>query len=421
MSEQPTNKKREPRLVTGRAGTRLYSLAALRERIQDGFAAEYPDDSPVLREADTAVKRLKLLLGVTDYVLAIESVQISGEDKAGLIERIYADLFGFGPLDALFLDERITTIALLGANHAAVRYGNGELITLDPLFEDEAHLRRTLMRLLTDARARWNDDVPIMETGLVLGERPLSISIVAPPLSPFVNADIRLHPKRAPSLDDLLVDGWMIPETADLLRKLIASKYGIAIVGEPESGKTTLLNALLPLLPAPEHVVTVERAGELRPPVGVKQFKALWGWDDQLPFTFGEQIGAALGSDPTCIVLDEVRADEPLTIAPLLESPSAPRQIWNVRGVPDAKRLQSAMGMLARRAGFGQGEQLVHALYERLPFVVTVARIGERLRVFSVAEWQARVDSDYPDYVMLRRYQDGAARMTEASPARWLD
>ena len=213
----------------------------------------------------------------------------------------------------------------------------------------------------------------------------------------------------------------MVPETADLLRKLAASKHGFVIVGEVESGKTTLLNALLPLLPAPETVVTVERAGELRVPSGMKQLKALWGWDDQLPFTFGEQISVALGGDPGCIVLDEVRADEPLTIAPLLESDIAPRQIWNVRGVPDSKRLQSAMGMLARRAGFGMGERLVHAIYERLPFVVTVARIQERLRVFSIAEWQSRIDTDYPDYVLLRRYQDGAARPTEATSARWLD
>jgi hypothetical protein len=77
--------------------------------------------------------------------------------------------------------------------------------------------------------------------------------------------------------------------------------------------------------------------------------------------------------------------------------------------------------MLARRASVGQGELLVHALYERLPFVITVARIGGRLQLFSVAEWQSRIDTDYPDYVMLMHYQDGAARRTDKTLARWLD
>jgi Flp pilus assembly CpaF family ATPase len=422
MSDNPDHRsRRELRLVAGRRGTRMYSIAALRERIEDAFVSEYPDGSPALLEADTSAKRIRLLLDVADYVLGVESVAISADEKARLIEQIYADLFGYGPLDALFLNERITTIAVLGANHIAVRYGHGELIALDPVFEDEAHLRRVLMRLLADARAMWNEDIPIVETGLTIGDRPVGVSIVTPPISTFINADIRVHPKRAPSLDDLVADGWMIEETADFLRRLVKSKHGFAIVGEIEAGKTTLLNALLPLLPNPDQTILVERSGELRPPAEMKRLTAKWGWEDQLPVTFGEQIGAALAAKPACLVLDEVRADEPTTIAPLLDQEDVPRQIWTVRGVPDAKRLQSAMGMLARRAAVGQGERLVHALYERLPFVITVARIQERLRVFSVAEWQSRVDSDYPDYVMLRRYQDGAARATDAVPARWVE
>jgi pilus assembly protein CpaF len=399
----------------------MYSIAALRERIEDAFLNEHPDGSPALLAADTSAKRIRLLLDVADYVLAVESVAISGDEKARLVEQIYADLFGYGPLDALFADERITTIALLGANHIAVRYGHGELITLDPAFEDEAHLRRVLTRLLADARAGWNEAVPIVETGLMVGERPVGISIVTPPISTLINADIRVHPKRAPTLSDLVADGWMIEETADFLRRLAASRYGFAIVGDIESGKTTLLNALLPYLPDHEQTILIERSSELRPPAGMRRLAAQWGWEDRLPITFGEQIGAALADQPACLILDEVRADEPETIAPLLERADVPRQIWTVRGVPDAKRLQSAMGMLARRAAIGQGERLVHALYDRLPFVITVARIQERLRVFSVAEWQSRVDSDYPDYVMLRRYQDGAARATDSAPARWVE
>jgi hypothetical protein len=69
----------------------------------------------------------------------------------------------------------------------------------------------------------------------------------------------------------------------------------------------------------------------------------------------------------------------------------------------------------------GQGEALVHALYERLPFMVTVARIRGRLQLFSIAEWQSRIDTDYPDYVMLMRYEEGRAQVTGTPPARWLD
>ncbi|PJF27394.1 MAG: hypothetical protein CUN53_04215, partial [Phototrophicales bacterium] len=60
-------------------------MAALRERIEDAFAREYPDGSPALREADTSAKRIRLLLDVADYVLAVESIAIGADEKARLI------------------------------------------------------------------------------------------------------------------------------------------------------------------------------------------------------------------------------------------------------------------------------------------------------------------------------------------------
>ncbi|MCS7071179.1 MAG: ATPase, T2SS/T4P/T4SS family, partial [Anaerolinea sp.] len=250
--------------------------------------------------------------------------------------------------------------------------------------------------------------------------RPVSLHLFTPPLTSEINADLRVHPQIAPTLTDLTHAGWMTEDAAELIAQIASSDYGFVIVGEPETGKTTLLNAIAQLLPQPERMIAVERARELRLPYGAICRAVCHRSSERDPISFAEQIRGALAESPRTILLDEVRGDDPHCIAPLLELETAPRQIWVVRGVPDAKRLQSAMGMLARRAVYGAGERLVHALYERLPFVIALARIRNRLQVFSIAEWQSRVDTDYPDYVMLMRYQDGAARRTDAVPARWL-
>lgn len=425
MSNLPPDDKTNPRdsrlpkLVAGHRGTRLYSIAALVERALDQFAAEHGGDSPALREADTPAKRYRLILDAANYVLAVESVSLSADERAELVNRAYSELFGYGPLDALFVDKRVTTIALKGAERAAVRFGHGELVSVGPLFDDEEHLRRIMARLLEDAGAEYREDLGIIETGLRVGDRPMALNLVLPPYSVELNADIRLHPAQPPTLDDLVASGFMTDEAAALIRQMTDSAYGIAIAGEPETGKTTLLNALAQLLPT-EGLIAVERAGELRLVPGVTRFRARWSVGEEQGITFGDHILTALARQPACLLLDEVRADEPHTIAPLLEMEKPPRQIWTVRGVPDAKRLQSALGMLARRAGAGS-ERMVHALYERLPFVLTVARIQERLQLFSIAEWQSRIDTDYPDYVMLFQYQEGAARPTGKTLARWLD
>lgn len=411
------DKGREPQLVAARQGTRMFSLAALQERIEAEFIEEYGEDSAALRAAETPTKRIKLILETVDYVLGVESVVLAPEAKADLIERIHSNLFGYGALDPYLLDARVTTIAIHGAAHVSVRYGHGELEHMEAMFEDEAQLRTIVGRLLRDAGAEADENMPIIETGLTIAGRRMSLSLAAPPFSPYVHVDMRLHSPEVPTLDELVAEGFMLPEAADLLRQIVQSRYGFAIVGESESGKTTLLSVLAQLLPD-KQIVAVERTGELQLPETAVRLTPRW-----VPggATFGEQIEAATRQKADVLILDEIRSDEPLTILPLLTNDDLPRQIWAVRGVPDAKRLQSSMGMLARRADMSRSEAMVMALYDRLPFVLTVHNIQGQLKLFSIAEWQSRADSDYPDYVMITQYRDGGSRPTGRALARWLD
>jgi pilus assembly protein CpaF len=400
----------------------LFSQAALVERVVDEFYAEYGaagPGNPVLADAHNATARLRLIRDVVDYVIGVESVQLTLDERAALVRAVYGELFGYGPLDPLLSDPAITSIVLAGDRHAAVRYGHGEMTRIEPLFEDAGHLRAIMDRLLADAGAQLDDRDIVIEAGLRVGDRPVRIGVAAPPVTPVLYADFRLHPAQAPTLDELHAAEWMTGEARDLISRIARSCYGFAIVGEPETGKTTLLNALLPLLGG--GGLALERAGELRPPPDVRH----WGPGQSAPpdnaITFADWVGPAAGEAGSFLAVDEIRGEEPESIAPLLSPGEPPRLIWAVRGVPDAKRLQSGMGMLARRAAPDRGEDAVHALYARLPFVITLARIRERLQVFSIAEWQSRADSDYPDYVMLFRYSEGASRPTGATLARWLD
>ncbi len=411
-------KGREPRFVPGQMGRRLYSMAALVERIEAAFIEEHGLDSPELREADSPAKRLKLVLATAEYVLAVESIQLRADERADVVSRVYSNLFGYGPLDALFLDERVTTISLEGAEQAAVRYGHGDLTSLGTIFQDKAQFQRVIKRLLLDAGAELRDDQPYIEVGLTLDDRPVCVNLVGPPVVIQPSADIRVHSPVLPTPEKLMETGFWTAQAAELLAALVQSSHGMLVVGEAESGKTTLLSVLARWLPQPAQTIAVERAGELRLPHDVQRLRVRWPVGDQSGLSFGEQIGNALARQPAVLLLDEVRSDEPLTIAPLLQDASAPRQIWSFRGPIFDKRLQSALGMLARRADFGQGEDMVRALYQRLPFVVTVNNLNGALRLWSVGEWQFKHSPDYPTYVPLMRVENGVLRLTGERPAR---
>jgi pilus assembly protein CpaF len=407
-------------MVAGRAGTRLYTLAALVERVLEQIGAEAGEGYAGWREAGTAKERLRLVNDAASYVFAMESVQLTPDDRASIVQRVYSEVFGYGALDALFADDRITTIALLGPHYAAVRYGHGELEQAGDLFDDQYHLQRIIGQLLADAGAELREDVPLIETALPIGDRIAAVNLLMPPLAPVLNADIRLHPVRPLSLDDLVERGVVTGEVRTFLRQLLASPHGFMVVGEPETGKTTLLNALLAENALGAGTTLVERAGEMRVSEDISRRRTVYPTAGQSEVSFGMQIDRALGDGSTCVVIDELRTSEPLLATGLLLHEAPPRYICSVRGVPDAKRLQSALGMMARRACPHLGEDAVHRLYERMPFIVTLAVIRERVQIFSIAEWQSRIDSDYPDYVMLFRYENGAARRTDAQPARWL-
>ncbi len=414
------DKGREPQFIPAQMGRRLISLNAMAERIEAAFIEEY-EGTEELREADTSAKRLKLVLQTTNYILTTESAQLSQREKSALVYRVQSNLFSYGPLDSLFMDDNITTISLEGADQVSVRYGHDELVSLGPLFQSTDHLRKVIKRLLIDAKAELREDQPYIETGLMVGNRPVSVSLVFPPVAYQLTADIRVHPQKQPSWDNLVDSDFVTQKAAVLLQELVASPYGLLIVGEPESGKTTLLSLLANTLPEPSRTISVERAGELRLPLGMERLMVQWPVGNQSGVSFGEQINQALDKNPACILLDEVRSDEPLTIAPLLQKPDAPRQIWSFRGTIFAKRLQSSLGMLARRADMGGGEALVKALYERLPFVITVSRVNNNLRLWSIGEWQFKHSPDYPTYTILMQVSEGQLQLTGERPTRELE
>jgi Flp pilus assembly CpaF family ATPase len=393
------DKGREPELLTSKRG-RHVSIQALIERIIDQFVAEHGErQSDAVQAAVTEIDRIKLVRDSTEYVIAVESIHITPAEKADIIRRTYAEMFGYGPLDKLFSSPEITTITLEGSEKVAIRYGHGDLTTHPPIFDDEAHLRRIIRRLIEDAGAQLRSDVPMIETGLTINNRRIGISVMLPPATVLISVDIRLHPMKSPALEDMVTSGMMPEVAAQLLTKIARSTHGVIVVGEPESGKTTLLGALGRL--ADGQIMTVERAGELALLPSAERGVVRWPNGESAGVEFDTLIRTTLEQNSDLIILDEVRADEAQAVAPLLIQPDVPRMMWAFRGAVDSKRLASSLGMLARLADPSAGEAIVRTLYERLPFVVTVRRRHGRLSLFSIAEWQFTAQSDYPDFVEL--------------------
>jgi flagellar protein FlaI len=116
-----------------------------------------------------------------------------------------------------------------------------------------------------------------------------------------------------------------LPATiASELWTLMTARKAMIIIGSPSSGKTTLLNSLLFLLPQTTHVISVEDPPELRlyheqweqltPSVGLESAAAR-------PVTYDDILTFVLQSRPEYVVLGEIHREEVELFTQLLNVP----------------------------------------------------------------------------------------------------
>ena len=90
------------------------------------------------------------------------------------------------------------------------------------------------------------------------------VAICVPPAAPHVAITIRRFGNRAFTAEQLVAQGALPQPVYETARSLLRSRSNILVSGGTGSGKTTVLNALVALLPAADRIVSIEDTLELR-------------------------------------------------------------------------------------------------------------------------------------------------------------
>jgi pilus assembly protein CpaF len=215
-------------------------------------------ESPAVLEATADRERL---VDAVKSVLRRDSIVVAGRTRESLAEAVVDELAGFGPLQPLFADPRVTDIMV---NHPSEVYfeRDGVLHLSDLRFRDERHLRDTVCRILAPLGRRLDNLSPYVDARLPDGAR---VNVIIPPLATRGWAvTIRRFRQDPLGLEDLAAMGMFRIQHAELLRGIVQARMNVLVSGGAGSGKTTLLNAMCMCVPQDrERLITIEDAQEL--------------------------------------------------------------------------------------------------------------------------------------------------------------
>jgi pilus assembly protein CpaF len=207
------------------------------------------------------IRRLLMQLTEDHFRNKPPAALVTAADKERLVEILYDEVIGLGPLESLLRDPEISEIMVNRPEQIFVeRRGRIELTTL--AFEDEDSLRRVIDRIVSTIGRRVDESEPMCDARLKDGSR---VNVVIPPVAIYGPClTIRKFGREVLSPEKIVTGGGATEAMMEYLDAAVKTRLNLIVSGGTGSGKTTLLNVLSGFIPATERIVTCEDAAELR-------------------------------------------------------------------------------------------------------------------------------------------------------------
>lgn len=262
--------------------------------------------------AASRLKREQLIGQMTEIVaetLAERKITLNKAEQIQLVDLLLDDMLGFGPLEPLLADERVTDIMVNGPDKVYVER-DGKLERTDVRFRNHDHVMNICTRIVSFVGRRVDESSPLVDARLPDGSR---VNIIIPPLAiDGASISIRKFSEKKITLDIMARQQNMSEAMCRVLKIAARSRLNILISGGTGSGKTTLLNALSQMIDSGERIVTIEDAAELQlqQPHVVRLETRPPNLEGQGEITMRDLVKNALRMRPDRIILGEVRGSE---------------------------------------------------------------------------------------------------------------
>ncbi len=235
------------------------ALAAAKAEIHGQLLAHYTAQIDINNRA--GIRRLLLQLTEEHFRLKPPAALVTSSDKERLVEILFDEVIGLGPLETLLRDPDVSEVMVNRPEQIFVeRRGKIELTNLS--FEDERSLRRVIDRIVSTIGRRVDESEPMCDARLKDGSR---VNVVIPPVAIYGPClTIRKFGRELLSPEQMVSSGGATAAMMEYLDAAVKTRLNIIVSGGTGSGKTTFLNVLSAYIPATDRIVTCEDAAELR-------------------------------------------------------------------------------------------------------------------------------------------------------------
>lgn len=162
-----------------------------------------------------------------------KEVPISLKDKVSLGKELFNAFRKLDILQELIEDDEITEIMINGTDHIFIEK-EGQLLQLEKKFVSRSKLEDVIQQIVAGANRIVNEASPIVDARLEDGSR---VNVVLFPIAingPVVT--IRKFPKEVMTMEELIRRESLSREVAELIGRLVASRYNIFVSGGTGSG-----------------------------------------------------------------------------------------------------------------------------------------------------------------------------------------
>jgi pilus assembly protein CpaF len=268
-------------------------------------------------------------------------------DEAAAARQIVAAVTGLGPLQPLLDDPAVEEVWINAPDRVFLaRNGVSERIQLDLT---EADVRDLVERMLRSTGRRVDLSSPFVDASLPDGSR---LHVAIPDITrKHWAVNIRKFRPGMRDLRELVRLGSLSAQAAEFLHASVWAGLNILVSGATQSGKTTMLGALLASARPEERIVTVEETFELA--VAAPDWVALQCRQASLEgtgeVTLRRLVKEALRMRPDRLVVGEVREAESLDLLIALNSGLPGMCSLHANSASDALRKLATLPLLAGR------------------------------------------------------------------------